>query len=104
MFSQLQVEVGKRDEKTLSWFCAVGETFWCGKYDCDLCIKIAHESKNTAFFGSRYGVVVPPMWPGVKFQTWHLKSYLSLVPFFSLMIQFPPSSAVFPPSIVLSSR
>lgn len=26
---ELQVEVGRRDEKTLYWFCAIGKTFWC---------------------------------------------------------------------------
>ncbi|XP_068694496.1 DENN domain-containing protein 3-like [Montipora foliosa] len=26
---EIQVKVGRKDEKTLYWFCAVGETFWC---------------------------------------------------------------------------
>ncbi|XP_015757659.1 PREDICTED: DENN domain-containing protein 3-like [Acropora digitifera] len=26
---ELQVNLGRKDEKTLHWFCAVGRTFWC---------------------------------------------------------------------------
>ncbi|XP_074627330.1 DENN domain-containing protein 3-like isoform X3 [Acropora palmata] len=26
---ELQVKLGRKDEKTLHWFCAVGRTFWC---------------------------------------------------------------------------
>ena len=30
-FSQLQVQLNQTDRKTLDWFTAVGDTFWCGE-------------------------------------------------------------------------
>lgn len=31
-FSQLQVQLNLKDRKTLDWFTAVGDTFWCGEW------------------------------------------------------------------------
>lgn len=44
---KLQVEVGKRDEKTLSWFCAVGETFWCATKFSVYVINYARDHDDT---------------------------------------------------------